>query len=68
MSRIKFDYELQGVCGRNKSLCGKTHLYQELIEWLRDKELSVRQAQDLLSDTKNIIDAAWHTEELSTKL
>lgn len=60
--------ELPGVYGRKESLCGKEYLYQELIDWLRSRELSVRQAMDLLLSTKDFISEAWRTEELNTKL
>lgn len=49
-----------------RSIKGKENLPYELIEWLRGKELSVRQSKDLLAVTKNLIDEAWRTEEEKT--
>lgn len=52
----------------HRSLVGHEYLYDELIIWLRSKELSVRQAQDLLTDTAGLIDDAWHTEAKRAKV
>lgn len=65
---MNVDCKLPGVFGRNKSLCGKEDLCQELIDWLRSKNLSVRQSIDLLSNTKDLINAAWRTEKSKTIL
>lgn len=66
--KVNVDCKLPGVFGKNKSLYGKEHLCQELIDWLRSKNLSVRQSIDLLSNTKDLINAAWRTEKSKTIL
>lgn len=65
---MQVDCKCPGIYGRRKSLSDKEYLYQELIEWLRGKDLSVRQAMDLLEDTGALIRTAWHTEECNIKL
>lgn len=49
--------------GWKPSLLEKSNLPLELIKWLRDKELTVRQAQDLLEVTKEVIERSWRTEK-----
>lgn len=57
-----------GVAVRSRSLIGKEHIIDELVDWLRNKELSVRQAEDLLGETKDFIEDAWRTEKEKVKL
>lgn len=45
------------------SLAGLEDLPYELVEWLRERRLSVRQSKDLLAVTKDLIYEAWCTEE-----
>ena len=45
------------------TLNGKEDLPFELVEWLRERNLSVRQSKDLLLVTKDLIEEAWRTEE-----
>ncbi|MBO5030657.1 MAG: hypothetical protein J6C19_02380 [Lachnospiraceae bacterium] len=54
--------------GTHRSLLGKEYLFDDLIGWLRSKNLSVCQARDLLEDVSGLIDDAWHTEKKNTKL
>lgn len=49
-------------------LFGREHLYNELISWLRSKELSVSHAKALLISTAGFIDNAWLTEAERTKV
>lgn len=43
-------------------------LVNELIAWIREKELSVRQANSLLSLTKTVIEEAWDAEQSKIKV
>lgn len=43
-------------------------LVNELIAWMREKELSVRQASSLLSLTKTVIEEAWDAEQSKIKV
>ena len=65
MRKINIDRNSRST---HRSLVGRENLYDELISWLRSKELSVCQAQDLLTDTAGLINDAWHTEAKRTKV
>lgn len=52
------------LCIQNYSLRERPELLEELIEWMKNKELSVRQAEDLMSATKNLLEMAWRTEKI----
>ena len=43
-------------------------LVNELIAWMREKELSVLQASSLLTLTKTLIEEAWSTEQSKVKI
>ncbi len=43
-------------------------LVNELIAWIREKELSVLQASSLLTLTKTVIEEAWSAEQSKIKV
>ncbi len=43
-------------------------LVNELIVWIREKELSVLQASSLLTLTKTVIEEAWSAEQSKVKV
>lgn len=53
---------------RFPSLEGKKFLVNELVEWMREKDISVRQAKALLKITGRVIENAWSTEESKVKI
>ena len=44
------------------------NLVNDLIDWMREKELSVLQANSLLTLTKTVIEEAWREEETRVKV
>ncbi len=50
------------------SLEGKEVLVNELVEWMREKDISVHQAKALLKVTGRVLEEAWRTEESKVKV
>lgn len=65
---MNFEHAARELRGLKPSLNDMEKLPCELIDWLKSKELSVRQAKDLLVLTKTIIDKTWRTEERKVML
>lgn len=49
------------------SLNDRPELVEELVGWLKDKEVSIRQAVGLLGVTKALIDESWRMEKDNVK-
>lgn len=47
---------------------GREEVPYELLEWLKTKDITVRQAMDIITVAGNLIDRAWHKEEGRVKL
>lgn len=51
------------VCGRKLQLQGHEYLLEELVEWMKQKEVSVRLAVELFKAASEVADMAWCTEK-----
>ncbi|MCI8992998.1 MAG: hypothetical protein HFG80_09835 [Eubacterium sp.] len=51
------------VCGRKLQTKGCEGLLRELIEWMKQKNVSVRLAVELFKAASEVADIAWSTEK-----
>lgn len=55
--------KMEDLRGWKPSLEGREEVPYELLEWLKTKDVTVRQAMDIITVAGNLIDRAWHKEE-----
>ena len=52
------------LCVQNYSLRERPELLWDLIKWMKYKELSVRQAEDLMLAAKSLLEMSWRAEKI----
>ena len=65
---LEIDENSAFLYGWKPSLNGRESLPHELIGWLQSRDISVRQAKELLEVAKCWIEGAWCSEEGKVKL
>lgn len=59
---IDVGQQIESSYRRKISLIGRKKLVEELVGWLREKDVSIRQAIDALEIAKDSIEEAWHMQ------
>ncbi len=62
---MKIDKETaKRLCAQRYSLREKPELLVELVEWMKNKDLSVHQAEDLMASARNLFEMSCRTEKI----